>query len=84
MTKRFAKATDDHMLANSENVTVEQITQAYNAGMAVLRHHYSDGLVATELMLDGEHYDTRGQGLWDEAWATHPGSLKDCLDAARY
>lgn len=84
MAKRSDKTTHGYMLANGDEATKEQIKQAYKDGRAVLRHHYGDGGTSTGLMLDGEHYDTRGQNvsMWNDTWTRTPKNLKECLEAA--
>ena len=75
-----------YLLKDGTEVTTKQISEAFKLGKAVLCHVYGDGKTLTSLMLDGEHYDTRGQcfSMWDEAWTTEPRHIFQCYLAAEF
>lgn len=75
-----------YVLNDGVKVTAQQIKEAYEAGKAVLVHARRDGGSSTGLMLNGEHFDTRGRcySVWDEAWTREPPTLRAALDAAYY
>ena len=76
--------TTMYLLNDGTEVTADQIKAAFAAGKAVLVHGRAEMHSTTGLMLDGEHYDTRGQchSMWDEAWTREPETVQQCLQAA--
>lgn len=75
-----------YTLNDGAPVTLEQIKEACEAGDAVLVHyHRPDGWTGTGLMLDGKHFDTRGEcfSMWEEQWTRNPTTLTEALEAAR-
>lgn len=75
-----------HILYNGDSTTVAAVKAAFEAGQCVLVHGRADNHTSTGLMLDGRHFDTRGQcySMWDEAWTTAPADLRAALFAAHY
>lgn len=73
-----------YILHNGDEVTLDQITSAFLAGNAVLVHGHAENRTVTGLMLDGKHYDTRGEcyTVWDEVWTQSPDTLQECLCAS--
>lgn len=73
-----------YYLQNGDEVTADQINTAFSAGKAVLIHNHRESGIATGLMLDGKHLDTRGEcySVWDEVWTHVPDTVKDALSAA--
>jgi hypothetical protein len=74
-----------YFLANGDEVTADQIRQAFDDGKAVLVHSNGDNRTHTTLSLDGEHRDTRGEchSVWDEVWTQEPKNVQQCLALAR-
>ena len=74
-----------YLLKNGNEVTKEQISEAFSAGTAVLSHNNAENRTDTGLMLDGHEYDTRGEcySVWDECWTTKPKSIAQCYAVAR-
>ena len=72
-----------YFLRDGTEVTKEEIDNAFDAGQAVLCHGRGEGETTTSLMLDGQHYDTRGQcfSVWEEAWTRMPESINECWSA---
>jgi len=73
-----------YLLNDGTEVTADQIKAAFSEGKAVLIHGRADHHSTTALMLDGKHFDTRGQrySMWDEAWTREPETVQQCLQAA--
>ena len=74
-----------HYLKDGTEVTEAQVKQAFTNGLAVLVHHHIDGCINTGLMLDGKHFDTRGEcySVWAESWTTPPKTEQEALEAAK-
>lgn len=74
-----------YLLNDGTEVSATQIKAAFAEGKAVLIHGRADHHSTTGLMLDGNHFDTRGQcySMWDEAWTRKPDDVQQCLQAAR-
>lgn len=72
-----------YLLRDGTAVTKDEIEEAFNAGLAVLCHGRGEGKTTTGLMLDGNHYDTRGQcfSVWEEAWTRTPKDINECWSA---
>ena len=72
-----------YYLRDGTDVTKDEIEDAFNAGQAVLCYGRGEGLTTTSLMLDGQHYDTRGQcfNAWDEAWTQTTDDINECWSA---
>ena len=73
-----------YLLNDGTKVTAQQIKDAFNNGNAVLIHGRGNGKTTTGLMLDGNHFDTRGQcySMWGEVWTRPPQKIQDALSAA--
>jgi hypothetical protein len=73
-----------YILRDGTEVTADQIKQAFANGKAVLVHGRAENHTSTDLMLNGEHFDNRGQcySMWEETWTAAPQSLQQCLQAA--
>ena len=73
-----------YILRDGTEVTSTQIKAAFDAGTAVLVHGRGDNKTTTSLMLDGRHYDTRGEchSVWDEAWTRKPESVQQAMMVA--
>ena len=74
-----------HYLKDGAEVSEAQVKQAFANGLAVLVHHHIDGGINTGLMLDGKHFDTRGEcySMWDESWTTVPKTVQEALESAQ-
>lgn len=74
-----------YYLFDGTEVAESDIRNAFESGKAVLVHGRAEGHSSTSLMLDGRHYDTRGEcySVWDEAWTRTPETLNEALRAAR-
>lgn len=74
-----------HYLKDGTEVSEAQVKQAFANGLAVLVHHNIDGGINTGLMLDGKHFDTRGEcySVWEESWTTLPKTAKEALESAQ-
>lgn len=75
-----------YITIDGEEVTKEQIQQAFAAGKAVLCHYRVDSGNPAALAIDGRQYDTRGEcySMWEEGWTVRPDSIQQCYAAARY
>lgn len=73
-----------YVLIDGTEVSADQIKAAFAEGKAVLVHGRGEMHSTTGLMLDGQHFDTRGQcySMWDETWTRQPESIADALKAA--
>jgi hypothetical protein len=73
-----------YYLQNGDEVTADQIKAAFSEGKAVLVHGHLNGIISTSLMLDGEHFDARGEchSVWEEAWTRTPKNVQQALQAA--
>jgi len=73
-----------YYLIDGTEVNAEQIKAAFAEGKAVLVHGHRDDRTSTGLMLDGEHFDTRGEchSVWEEAWTRTPENVQQALRAA--
>lgn len=74
-----------YILRDGTEVTRDQIKSAFDAGKAVLVHGRADNRNTTDLMLDGRHFDTRGEcySMWEEMWTRSPQNLSQALSAAK-
>lgn len=72
------------LLIDGTEVTKDQINAAFAEGRAVLVHGRAENHTATGLMLDGKHFDTRGQcfSMWEEQWTAKPETIQQCFVAA--
>lgn len=72
------------LLNDGTDVTADEIRAAFSSGKATLVHSNGENRTKTGLMLDGKHYDTRGQcySVWEEVWTTEPESLQEAFFAA--
>lgn len=69
-----------------DEITLDQIREAFAADKALLVHGYKiDGGISTGLSLDGEERDTRGEcySAWDEVWTERPRGIAQLVAAAR-
>lgn len=75
-----------YILNDGTEVSADQIKSAFASGNAVIVHGRAENRTTTSLMLDGRHYDTRGEcySVWDEQWTRTPGNSHDALQAAYY
>lgn len=73
-----------YYLQDGTVVSSEQIKAAFSTGRAVLAHNRADNGSRTSLMLNGRHFDTRGQcySMREEVWTTVPKSLQQALQIA--
>jgi len=67
-------------------VTEEDILAAFLAGKAVIVHSNREGDSQQGLLLNGEHFDTRGKCDYalDETWTRSPQTLEEALAIALY
>ena len=74
-----------HYLKDGTEVTEAQVRQAFADGCAVLVHENIDGGINTGLMLNGKHFDTRGEcnSVWEESWTRTPATAQEALQAAQ-
>lgn len=75
-----------YLLNDGTEVTAEQITAATKEGGAVLVYSRGEGHTATGLMLDGKHWDNRGENYsaWDDSWTATPENTRAALKEAHY
>ena len=75
----------EYILRDGTYISKEEVKVAFEEGRAVLIHGWRFGGIATDLMLDGCHFDTRGEcaAMYEEAWTTKPRTLREALNAAR-
>jgi hypothetical protein len=75
-----------YRLKDGTEVTEADIDAAFRIGKAVIIHVRREGGSKARLLLDGEHFDTRGKchHAFDETWTSVPQTLKEALDAAYY
>ena len=75
----------EYILRDGTTVTKQQIRNAFLVGDAVLVHSRGVGRTDTDLMLDGRHFDSRGEcaAMYEEAWTAKPATLREALAAAR-
>lgn len=73
-----------YILRDGTDTTLAEIQAAFARGEAVLCHSRGNHGTVTGLMLDGQHYDTRGQcvAMREEAWTTTPKSWRQAAAAA--
>lgn len=73
-----------YILINGDEVTLENIKTAFENKTAVLVHQHHDCGTSTGLMIDGNHFDTRGQNqsVWQDQWTSNPSDLHACIQAA--
>jgi hypothetical protein len=73
-----------YVLNDGTVVSADQIKAAFADGKAVLVHGRGEMHSTTGLMLDGQHFDTRGEcySMWDEAWTRRPETISQALKAA--
>lgn len=74
----------EYTLHDGSDVTRQEIEKAFKEGRAVIIHGRAEGKTTSSLMLDGEHWDTRGEcySMWEETWTREPKSLMEALRAA--
>ncbi|QFY41950.1 hypothetical protein F6R98_04340 [Candidatus Methylospira mobilis] len=67
-------------------VTEHDINTAFLAGKAVIIHSNREGDFKRGLMLNGEHFDTRGKCYYalDETWTRVPQTFSEALNTALY
>lgn len=73
-----------YLLNDGTEVTATQIKNAFENEKAVLVRSRAVNHTATGLLLDGKHWDNRGENysVWDDSWTAAPDSYKDALNAA--
>lgn len=75
-----------YTLDNRKTVSYRQIISAQKLGQTVIINRRTwSGHVQT-LMIDGQHFDTRGQcdHHYDERWTTRPTSIAAALEIANH
>ena len=75
----------EYILRDGTYISKEEVKGAFEEGRAVLIYGGRFGSTATDLMLDGRHFDTRGEcaAVYEEAWTTKPRTLREALNAVR-
>jgi len=75
-----------YKLKDGAEVSEAAIDAAFREGKAVIVHVRREGGSGAGLLLDGEHFDTRGKccHALDETWTSTPKTLNEALDAAYY
>ena len=69
---------------NGDEVTLQQIRDAFAAGKARIVYGRGDGKTTQSLTFDGIDGDTRGEcySMWEETWTAIPKSVPDACRAA--
>jgi hypothetical protein len=74
-----------YYLADGTECTAAEIRAAFEAGTAVLVLGHADHTSSVGVMLDGKHFDTRGQcySMWEEQWTLTPKKAEEAMHYAR-